>query len=61
MKQHIFNFNTNVHLGVSQLVTCVGISKGALLSIDAQVAVSPFKYANSSLRSGRRTADIFAA
>lgn len=41
--------------------TCVGISKGALLSIEAQVAVSPFKYASNSLRSGRRTADIFAA
>lgn len=42
-------------------VTCVGSSRGALLSIAAQLAVSPFKYASNSLRSGRRTTGMFSA
>lgn len=41
--------------------TCLGISKGALLSIEVEVAVSPFKYANNSFLSGRLTAGILAA
>lgn len=41
-------------------LTCVGSSSGALLSIAEQVKVSPFKYANSSLRSGLLTTGIFS-
>lgn len=46
---------------VPDLLTCVGISNGALLSMLGQVAVSPFKYANRSRRSGRCTTGIFSA
>lgn len=50
-----------IYMKSIKCVTCVGISRGALLSMEGQVAVSPFKYANNSLRSGRRTAGILAA
>lgn len=46
---------------VPDLLTCVGISNGALLSMLGQVAVSPFKYASKSRRSGRCTTGIFSA
>jgi len=48
-----------------QALPCVGlcreISRGALLSMLPDAWISPDKYANKSLRSGRRTTGTFAA